>query len=410
MNRLQNKRRMMGLSRSNNLLLFFLVVFSIAGAAEYRVKTGNFTGTTILSGSIQAQKAERFDVPSSNTWQIQIKWMVKEGTFVNPGDTVVRFDTANLVSEIVNLEMSLLTREEERKQKTAERKHKEFELDVQLKQAEIEYKKAKLDADVPKGIFPDYRYDRKQLEMKKRLKAFDTAKMEKTTQMAALDTAIKKKDIELEESKTKLKRLQDTLDRLTLKAKTAGSVVYGMHRWQGRKIVVGDTVSPSWAIASIPDTSSFQVEAWVNETDINRIKPRQPVDISLDAYPDRTFTGKIKSVLNNAEKRDEWGKAHYFWVLIELDSRDLGIMKPGMSVKCVVRSANRRQVLLLPLQAAYFDGSDFWIKPKGEEAIKINPLGYNEFSLALEPGGKLKEGSLLEEVDPAAIKNKGDGQ
>lgn len=398
----------MWISRSIYPLLFFLVIFSITGAAEYRAKTGDFTGTTILSGSIQAQKAERFDVPRSNTWQIQVKWMVKEGTFVKPGDTVVRFDTANLVSEIVNLEMSLLTKQEERKQKLAERKHKEFELGVQLKQAEIEYKKAKLDAGVPKGIFPDYKYDLKQLEMKKRLKAFETAKMEKATQMAAFDTAIKKKDIELEESKVKIKRLEDILEGLTLKSETAGSIVYGIHHWQGRKIVVGDTVAPAWTIASIPDTSSFQVEAWVNETDINRIKPGQPVDISLDAYPDRTFTGKIKTLLNNAEKRKEWGKAHYFWVLIELDSRDLGIMKPGMSVKCLVRTANHRQVLLLPLQAAYFDGSDFWVKPGGENIIKINPLGYNEFSLALKPGEKLKEGSVLEDVAPEEIPRKGE--
>jgi len=79
---------------------FFLLGICFVALAENRVKKGDFFQTVILTGSLKAQKAEHFVVPRTEAWQIQIKWMAREGDSVKPGDPVVRFDTSNLVSEI----------------------------------------------------------------------------------------------------------------------------------------------------------------------------------------------------------------------------------------------------------------------------------------------------------------------
>ena len=75
--------------------------------AQKTIIRGNFSQTIILNGFLKAQRAENLVVPQSTSWQIQLKWMAKEGTNVKPGDAVVRFDTSNLVTEIENLETSL---------------------------------------------------------------------------------------------------------------------------------------------------------------------------------------------------------------------------------------------------------------------------------------------------------------
>jgi multidrug efflux pump subunit AcrA (membrane-fusion protein) len=397
------------------IALWFSFIFTctgVFGCAEnpgkpYRVKTGDFVKTIILTGSLKAQESEHFAVPVTNTWRLQIKWMVKEGEDVSPGDTVVRFDTSTLGTDIENLENSLQVKNEQKEQKIADYYHQKFELEVKLKQTEIDYKKAYIDASIPPGVEAKYEYDQKQLELKKKEQALKDARVEKETKLVALDSEIKKLDIEIREEQAKLERSKKTLKNMSLTAKTAGTMVYEKKWWEDRKIQVGDTVFSSMPVAYIPDNESLQVEAWVDESDIQHIRPGQKVKLILDAYPQRQFTGTIKEVLNSAEDKRQWGRANYFRTNIQLDSREPAIMKPGMSVKCIVRAAASPGVLLAPLLMAHFDGRDFWLKVKGKGVIKVNPLGFNEFHLALpkETYKHITNEALLQQVVPGEIKN-----
>lgn len=288
-----------------------------------------------------------------------------------------------------------------------------MELELKLKQAEIEYEKIKLDTTIPKGIVSNHDYDRNQLELKKSAEALKKARLEKQVKMGTMESEIKRLEIDIEEERAKLEQNNKTLQSLTLVAATAGTMVYAEHPWQeGRKVQVGDNVWATMTVATIPDNNSLQVEAWVNETNINHVKPGQKVDIIMDAYPNKQYTGTIKDVLNSAEKRNQWGKAHYFMVLIELDSRDLTIMKPGMSVRCMAHAAEFPQVKLIPLEMTYFDNGSFWIKPKGKEVLKVKHLGFNEFYLAVSSSlhEQIKEGTFLEPVVPSEIKEKNSEQ
>lgn len=395
---------------------FIVVVFMVvcramcappAAAAENDTKiiAGDFFQTVLLTGSIQARKAEHFAVPRTSSWQIQIKWMVPEGKSVKPGDPVVRFDNSNMTSDIENIEMSLRDKQEEKKQKLAEYEHQKKEVEFKVKQAEIEYQKKKLDAAIPEGITSKLEFDQKQLELKKSEEALKTARVEKEVKLASLDSEIKRLDIDIREEREKLEHSLGTLENLTLKAQTEGTVVYAELGWPNRrKVQIGDNANASDTVATIPDRDSLQVEAWVNETDINRVKPNQRVNIIMDAYPEKRFTGTVKDVLNNAEEKRFWGKARYFKALVELDARDFDIMKPGMSVKCIVHSAEHLDVLLIPIRMAYYDGRTFFVKPRGEKIVKITPLGFNEFHIAVNKNQTFEEGTVLEPVPPSTVR------
>jgi multidrug efflux pump subunit AcrA (membrane-fusion protein) len=378
----------------------------LAGApAEYRVKTGEFAQTVVLTGNLQAREAEQLVVPVTDSWQIQIKWMAKEGDYVKPGDPVVRFDTSTVTADIENMELNLRDKLEQKKQKSADYANQKLELELKEKQAEVALRERELDASIPKGIIPDQTYEQNQLESKRSSEALKSAQTEKQVKLAALESELQRLDIDIGEARINLEKNKRTMDSLTVTATTAGAVVYAEYDILGRKVQVGDNVFSTWTVASIPDNNSLQVEAWVNETHIHRIKPGQKVDIFPDAYPDKLLGGTIKDVLNNAEKRTRWGKAHYFNVIIIPDALDFNIMKPGMSVKCIVHTTNIPKALLIPVQMVYFDGQAFRIKPKGKETLKVTPLGFNEFYLALSPDNneKIKEGTLLEAVTPPDI-------
>lgn len=398
------------------LLIFYFILISpfipiAATTPENIVKTGDFTQTLVLTGSLEAQKAELFVVPLTNTWQIQVKWMINEGEYAKPGDPVVRFDTSSVNADIVQLEDSLLLKQEQKKQKEDELNHQQFELDVNVKKAEVAYKKAEIDATIPRGIEADYDFDRKQLELKRANQLLEAAQRDKLLKLEALKAEIARIGIEIQEAQAQLDRSRTILDKLTLIATTAGPVIYSQNRWQGRKIQVGDNVFPGLTVATIPDNSSLQVTLWVNETDIRKISPGQSVDMLLDAFPQKPFSGTLTDVLTNAEEKEQWGKSNYFRANIKLDKIDASIMKPGMSVKCVVTVLHAPGALLIPLSMAYYSNPGYWIKPQGQPPIPINPIGINEFFLAITPvpaqknstSFPLTNGTPLEPVDPQTI-------
>jgi len=389
--------------------LFFIYHGSLIHAVEsktYKVKTGGFYQTTVLTGNITAREYESLIVPLTDNYRIQIKWMAKEGDSVKPGDPVVRFDDSGVLSTIENMELSLRDKEEAIKQKNADYANQELELNLKVKQAEIAFRQKEIDASVPKEILSAQQYEQNQVELKKKDEGLKNVKIEREVTLEGLKLELQRMKLEMEEIKRTLDKTQKTVSELTLNAKTSGSVMYSSHDWTGRKLQVGDNVFANNTVVTIPNNSSLQVEAWLDETLVHRIKKGQVVEIFPDAYLAKRFTGKVMDIMKTADKVQNRGKTRYFNVVMKLDSLDLSIMKPGMSVKCVVHSSSIPSTLTIPLEFAYFDGQSFWVKPKNQNAVKIKYTGFNEFLLALEPGANaaITEGTVLEPVDASKIK------
>ncbi len=72
---------------------------------------------------------------------------------------------------------------------------------------------------------------------------------------------------------------------------------------------IGEVVAPfaagassRVAVVTIADMSSLEVEADVSESNIERIKPNQPCEIVLDAYPDRRYSGNVNKIVPTADR------------------------------------------------------------------------------------------------------------
>ncbi|MFZ2055763.1 MAG: HlyD family efflux transporter periplasmic adaptor subunit [Candidatus Aminicenantales bacterium] len=369
------------------------------------VTQGSFLSTVVLNGSLTALRSEEFKVPITETWRIQIKWMVKEGESVKPGDPVVRFETANIASLIETAQDSLRAKLEEQSQNESEYENQRFELDVEVKKAENDNQQKSLDASIPEGIESKYEYDLKQLKKKISDHNLASARRNRTVKLAEFESRLKTIAIEVGELEAKLKKLKDSLDSLILVARTEGAVLYSADDWTGRKVQVGDTVFATYTVASIPDLTSLLVQAWISETHIQRIKVGQSVDLYLDAYPDKQYKGVIQYISRGAEAVRRWGKSHYFRVDIEIEKLEPGIMKPGMSVRCEVRGTEHKDVLIVPLEMTSFDGHSFWVRPAGGDAFKLTALDYDEFAVAAsaQDNPALKAEMVLAPVGPVPL-------
>lgn len=105
---------------------------------------------------------------------------------------------------------------------------------------------------------------------------------------------------------------------------------------------VGEYVSPGQRLALIHDPRAIRVEANVKETELRHIAPGMPVEVHVDAYPDRTFDGRIERIgvaatsefalLPNPNPSGNFTKVtQRLPVRIAIDQQD-GLLRPGMMV------------------------------------------------------------------------------
>src|SRR5499433_3212031 len=98
---------------------------------------------------------------------------------------------------------------------------------------------------------------------------------------------------------------------------------------------------------TVADLSSLIIRVKLNEVDIAKVTVGQPVRVTLDAYPQRTFTGKVTFVAPAAELVE---KIKVFKVEIELDQ--LGPeFRTGMSANVEILGEKRDGALSIPLEA-----------------------------------------------------------
>ena len=313
-----------------------VAVVAVAGGRESDDRVAS--GPIVLSGSLRAEQAERFSVPVSSSWQLTLKWMLPEGEAVEAGDSIARFDPAGTEEQLRQAEETLIAKEQERAREESQSHLQRLELELAHKRAEIEYRKARLDAAIPQDLLNGVDYRRRQLEMATRKAAFEKSALELLEHDASARSRIAAIDIDLAESRVQRERLTEELDSLDLRATRRGLLVHEEHPWWGRKVLEGDRLQATFPVARIPDLDTLEVDAWAGETEAARIEPGRRVVLQLDAYPDRTLEGVVRSVASTGEHRQTWGRAPYFRVRIALDALDLAIMKPGMSVRCEIAS------------------------------------------------------------------------
>ena len=142
--------------------------------------------------------------------------------------------------------------------------------------------------------------------------------------------------------------LQEFLSNFTIKAPSPGMVIYKKDR-NGNKRKVGSSVNP-WdrVIATLPDLSSLISKVYINEIDISKIKKGQKVTINIDAFPQKSFTGKIYTIANVGEVLPN-SDSKMFEVQIKIDGSDPAL-RPSMTTsnKILIRSYN--DVLYIPAE------------------------------------------------------------
>ena len=115
----------------------------------------------------------------------------------------------------------------------------------------------------------------------------------------------------------------------------------------------GDFVKVGDLLAEMADLHKVRVRAFVDEPDIGALEPNEPVRITWDAYPTRSWQGRTEVVPKQVVTR---GTRSVGELLCSVDNDKLELL-PNVNVTVRINSRDRKDVLTIPRGAVEFDGT-----------------------------------------------------
>ncbi|HEX4495728.1 MAG TPA: efflux RND transporter periplasmic adaptor subunit [Thermoanaerobaculia bacterium] len=144
-----------------------------------------------------------------------------------------------------------------------------------------------------------------------------------------------------------LKQAQTNLSYTKIYSPIDGQVV-------ARQYDLGQTVAASFSAPTLftiaKDLTKMQVQADVDQSDIGQISVGEPVQFTVDAYPDQTFRGQISQVRLNATVTQN---VITYPVIVEVPNPDLKL-RPSMTANVQIRVATVHDTLRVPNSALRF--------------------------------------------------------
>jgi len=198
-----------------------------------------------------------------------------------------------------------------------------------------------------------------------------------------------------------LEKVRRQLNGCIIKAPSPGQVVYSssmLDRWQRqqRLIEIGGEVRERQSIISIPDPSVMKAEVKIHETWIDKIQPGQKARITIAAFPDKVFTGKVLKKSPMSDQTDFWSPdLKVYTTDVSIDGT-YDFLKTGMTGKVEIIVDELKNVISVPIQTVTnIDGKKFCYMAtgKGNERREVQTSAFNTDFVEIKSG--LAEGEKV---------------
>jgi len=327
----------------NVVLAGAVVLVLVAGSAVYlRFRGGEADGAVRVSGNIEVTDV---DVSFRTAGRV-LERLVGEGMTVSEGQVVARLDSADLEREAMRKEAELKAAEAAlrdleagsrpqeiaaaratvaRAQAEADRLAREFERSSALYSREVisarEYEAANAASDVAGARLREAREALLLVE--------EGPRKEQVAQARA----------QVDQAREALKLAKVRLGYGTITAPLSGLVL-------SENVEAGDYVAPGTPVVTVGDLANVWLRAYIEETDLGRVKVGQPVEVTTDTYPGKKYAGRVSFIASQAEftprnvqtRKERVRLVYRIKVDIPNPEREL---KPGMPADAVIRTEDK---------------------------------------------------------------------
>ena len=139
---------------------------------------------------------------------------------------------------------------------------------------------------------------------------------------------------------------QDVLAKSNVRAPFAG-IVYSLPAKQGGFVAAGDF------LLQVADLRNVVVRAFVDEPDVARLAPGNPIEITWDAVPGRVWRAVVTSIPSTVKLH---GSRNVGETTSIVDNKDLKLL-PNINVGVTIIAAEHDHVLVVPREAVRTDDS-----------------------------------------------------
>ena len=264
-------------------VIIALVALVAAGVVAFRINKKKHAATEVrleqvsrrdlvsavtASGKIEAKTS--VDISADITGRI-IQIAVREGDMVKKGQFLLQIDPAQYQAAVARAQGIVASNEAVLLQTRASRD-----------QAQRAWNRA-----------------RQLTELGDNLIAPETAEQSKTA-LEVAEANYQSTKAQLDQARAGLQEARDNLAKTHLTAPITGRVVR-LAVEEGEVAVPGTFSRETGLLMTIADLSIILAKVQVDETDIVRLTQRDSTEITIDAYPDTTFTGRVTKVSHSAK-------------------------------------------------------------------------------------------------------------
>ncbi len=326
-----------------------------SGPETLRVTRGSLIETILLTGEIEAARAEPLIAPDVGIWPLEVRWLAEHGSRVRAGEQIAEFGNGSLTTQLDSVRARIERREQELRGEESQRAIDLAEAVFTVEQRLADLRKAELEADVPPDLIAARELQEKELARERARVELDKARAHLRSKQEVNAANDRASAFESQDQDYELQRILRSLERLELKAPRDGLVEVARSPREERLFQAGDTVQPGWTVARVPDLDSLRVRARLFDVDDGRLHAGLPATVTLDAFPQLRFRGRVTDIDAIARQIGRESLRRVFEVVVELDERDIERMRPGMSVKVEIER-DHGEVLQVPRRALQVAG------------------------------------------------------
>lgn len=331
----------------------------------------------LATGTVSLKTGAEVKIGARISGQLE-KLKVKIGDVVKAGDIIATIEHEDLLARVAQFAADLKAEEalldkikQEGPLKINKLKASLGELNVQISLAKKMLSRNEILNE--KGIVSETVVD----ELEERLMVLN-AQINLAEEEIKLEEARSKNDVRFQEAKVE-KSLANILEEETqLSYATVTAPINGVVAFistQEGETVVASMSAPTFV--TLIDVEKLEATAFVDETDIGRIKAKQKAIFTVDAFPKKIFEAKIREIRPKAVIKDN---VVNYEVMLEIDNKNISLLRPEMTANIVVTTGVRNGVLTIPRGAVKRSGKKSFVVMKKEAFLseKAITLGWRD--------------------------------
>jgi multidrug efflux pump subunit AcrA (membrane-fusion protein) len=337
-----------------------------------RVKKGDFVVTVTTAGELRARKFVQIQGPpnaqQAETYQMKISSLVPEGTVVKEGDMVAELDRSTIAAKLAEVSLALQKAEAQLQQAMLDSTLNLSQAREDMRTMELTLEEKRIAKEQAQYEAPSIRRQ-SDIDHEKAQRALAQAKVNYVTKTSQAKAKMAEVGADVERQRNRLNMVQTVMQGFTIKAPSAGMVIY-VKEWNGKKKGVGSQINP-WdpTVATLPDLTQMESMTYVNEIDVRKLAVGQKVAIGLDSDPTKKLQGTVSSVANVGEQRPNQD-SKVFEVKIGIEGADT-TLRPGMTTSNAIETQKIKNVLYIPIEAVMSEGAiPFVYKRTGGGLVK----------------------------------------